>query len=96
VDSYKTYLILALAGMAGAVIRSLLVHDGSILLWNTWEKDGKKGIDLGIIGAMMLGATVGVIVDTSPLVAFIAAISGSLLLEEMVRKTKGPNPPTGD
>lgn len=87
-SDWNPYLQLALAGMAGAVIRSLLVHNGSVLLIRYWEKNGKKGIDLGIVGSMLIGAAVGVVVDQSPVAAFIGAISGSLLLEELAKKSK--------
>jgi hypothetical protein len=71
--------------MAGALIRSLIIHKNSIILWRVWEKDGQRGIDLGIIASLIMGAVVAVLADGSPSSAFSWAISGSLLFEELVK-----------
>lgn len=83
---------LILAGMAGALVRSLVVHKGSIILWRMWEKDGVKGFDLGILGSLLIGAAVGMIVDQNPMNAFYWSITGSYLVEELAKVSGGANP----
>lgn len=81
--------LLGVCGAGGALVRSLYVHKGSIVLWRKWETpEGEKGIDLGIISSLIIGIAVGLVVDQSPVTAFVMALSGSSLIEELM-KDKG-------
>ena len=86
-QGFQYYAILFLAGAGGAFIRSLLVNKGNVVLWRTWsdKKSGKRGVDLGIIAGLLIGGTVGVLVDQSPFTAFAWAITGSYLIEELIK-----------
>lgn len=81
----------AAAGAFGALMRALTVGKGSILLWRKWthtDKEGNTttGIDLGILASLFMGATVGVLVDQNPMTAFLFALAGPYLLEEIIKR----------
>lgn len=92
----ELYWPYALAGMAGAVIRSLLIHKDSVYLWRLRHEGDRIRLDLGIISSMLIGATVGVIVDQSPGNAFIWAVAGPYLIEELVKMKTGKTMETED
>ena len=83
-----TYTGLFLAGAFGGFIRQLVVGKNSIVLWSRWydEKTGKHGIDLGIFSSIIIGGVVGLIVDQSMFTAFSWGMTGTYLLEEMMKR----------
>lgn len=57
-----------------------------------------KGVDLGIIASLIVGAATGVLVDQNPMVAFSWSITFSHLVEEIAKSklTSGGLPVFGD
>lgn len=84
-------------GMIGALVRSLIIHKGSIILWRRWEaENGTRGVDLGIGSSLIIGAVVGIMVDQSFFTAFSWAICGSYLIEERIKAKTGEKIPKDD
>lgn len=88
VDSILNIATLATGGAIGGFVRQVIVGRGNIILWHKWEDEetGKRGIQLGIIGSLIIGGAVGIIVDQSFFTAFTWGLAGSYLLEELLRK----------
>jgi hypothetical protein len=83
-----TYLGLFVGGAFGGFIRQLVVGKGSIILWHRWydDKSGKHGVDLGILSSLIVGGVVGLIVDQSMFTAFSWGMTGTYILEEMMKR----------
>lgn len=92
------WVSLAIAGMLGALTRQLVIGRGNVVLWHRWDdpETGKHGYDLGILSSLFIGAVVGVLVDQSFFTAFTWAITGSYLIEEIMKREMNPKHPGGD
>lgn len=75
----------AIIGIAGALVRELVVHRNTVFFPRRWEAiaaDGKlkKGWDTGILGAFVVGAIVSILVDGSPRTAFVRQVCARSVL----------------
>lgn len=79
--SILTILLLLLMGGLGALIKEILV-DNKIRL----PKIVQGELELGFIGAVIVGAAVGYLVDHSPVMAFFAGYTGFSALGSLIPK----------
>ena len=87
--TFEQGIYYALWGAAGALVREIILSKGIIIFPRTWKNGSKKGIDLGILGSMVLGAAVGIIIDVAYPLAFTSAIAGPHMIEEIIKRKKG-------
>ena len=77
-------------GLAGGFAKALVERKGILFLPQVWCKDGKKGIDLGILSSMILGAVVSIVVDGSGVTAFSVALCAPYVIEQLIKRTQPP------
>lgn len=90
-ESLLTIVYLILSGGFGALVQDIM-KDGSLKLPKI--KNGE--LILGFLGSIIIGATVGFLVDHSPLMAFFAGYTGFATLKKLVNtnielKSNGSN-----
>jgi len=94
----ENFWLYVMAGVAGGLVRSLLVRHNGILLPRLVRLKGHHTVlDLGFLGSVCLGVGASILVDHSWQVAMASAIAGPHLLEEIVARITGvvqkPAPP---
>jgi hypothetical protein len=75
------FLILALSGAAGALVKDV-VKDNKIVL----PKFSEGCVLLGFVGGVIIGAAVGYLVDQNPTTAFLSGYAGSQMLVALAPK----------
>ncbi len=84
-DNLFTYIVV---GALGGFLRELLKGRGVIILPQRWEVNGKRGIDLGILTAVILGAASACFVDGHLSTAFWASVGAPQFLEGIIKAKK--------
>ena len=74
-------ITVALGGMAGALAKDCLVDNALEL---PFKKEGK--LYLGFIGAAVVGAFIGYVIDGSLVTAMMAGYTGKGVLEQLLKK----------
>lgn len=75
--------LLILAGAIGAFVKDVVV-DNKLTL----PKYDNGSIALGFLGGVIIGASVGYLVDQNPTTAFFSGYAGSQILESLVISNK--------
>lgn len=91
-ESLPPWAVWCIAGAFGGFLKDLLSDGGAIVLPGLVRKredDGSTSITakLGVLGSILLGAGAGFAADNSPLTAFLAGFSGSIIVEKVSEKT---------
>lgn len=74
-------IVAGICGIIGALSKDIFINNAIELP----QKDGKQ-IILGSLGGLIIGGIVGVILDGSPLNAFMAGFTGIAILQSLVDK----------
>lgn len=82
----RMLVVYACVGGLGAMCRELVLNRNVILLPSLWRENGKAGLDLGIMGSLIVGVSVAVIVNGSVSAAFLSAVGAPHLIEECIKK----------
>ena len=85
-------LLIAIAGAAGGLIKSLVEQNGKVLIPSIEiSKDANgatsKYIHLGFLFNVILGAIVSFYTMTTPLSAFTAGVSSAFFAEKLIERT---------
>jgi hypothetical protein len=91
-DTEVAWIMLALAGAIGGIVKSLMESNGRVALPAfevVTDATGKatKYIYLGFVGAGILGFAAGGFLSVDLMSAFLAGMSSSFVLEKMIEKS---------
>jgi hypothetical protein len=79
----KEIAVIVIASFLGGLIREILLDNTIVLPY--YDKE-MRALHLGILGSIIIGTTVGFLVDNSPLTAFAASVGAPVIIEGLVRK----------
>jgi len=81
----KEIAMIIIASFLGGLIREILLDNTIILPYYNKEM---RALHLGILGSIIIGTTVGFLIDNSPLTAFAASVGAPVIIEGLVKKVE--------
>ena len=89
----KYALMFGGAGIAGAIVRLLIMDRERIVFPRIWHSRGRSGIDFGFVGSIITGCLMGLVIDRTVITSFVGAAAGPELLEQAIKRASKSGSP---